>query len=180
MWLWQNTITIEYIRANDDFSVTYPRITYGASGSPDGTWYWPNCTRIEWPNGMPDIKLLPPGRVGNVHQIMGDSSLRVRIYSDLDVDNATYTWERPQTSTPKTDRRPWQIFMEMKHQAGIIAGDEPYQTLTFGANGPSFKVRLVDFSPVEEGNGNTLMVEFEEYVSADASGSTYSQRWGLS
>ena len=67
----------------------------------------------------------------------------------------------------------------MKHEGSIISGDEPYQTLTLSASGPSYKVRLRDFDPVEMVTGSTLTVSFTEYVAADASGSTYAQRWGI-
>jgi hypothetical protein len=147
---------------------------------PDGTYYFPNCTQIRWPNGSPDIKLLPPGRVGNIHQIMGDTSLVVELTCDLDVGNATYTWKRPQTASPKTDQLDWQVLLEIKHNAGIIAGDEPYQTMYFGASGPYFDVRLVSVDVVETGDGRRLIATFEEYCATDKSASTVSQRYNLS
>ena len=178
MWLWQNTVTIEYTRANDDFLPTHPRITWGPSAAPTGTYIFPNCTQIRYPNGVPDIKLLPPGRVGNIHQIMGDTSFVVELTCDLDVEHSDLTWKRTQTGG-KTDKFNWQVFADIKHNAGIIAGNQPYQTLTLSANGPSFKVRLVDFTPIENGDRHTLTATFEEYVSADQSGSTYTTRWGI-
>ena len=176
--LWETTVTIKYTRANDDYVPTHPHITWGPSAAPTGTYIFPNCTQIRYPNGVPDIKLLPPGRVGNIHQIMGDTSFVVELTCDLDVEHSDLTWKRTQTGG-KTDKFNWQVFADIKHNAGIIAGNQPYQTLTLSANGPSFKVRLVDFTPIENGNRHTLTATFEEYVSADQSGSTYTTRWGI-
>jgi hypothetical protein len=176
--LWFVEVVIRYKRANDDYSATYPTLTWGESGNPDGTYTFPNCTQVRYLHNTPDIKLLPPGRVGNVHQIMGDTSLVVELTCDLDVDAPNKNWLRAQGGAA-TDEVKWQVLLEIKHNAGILDGDEPYQTLTLGASGPSFDVRLQDLNVYNTGDGQRLVVSFEEYCSSGKGGSTAAQRYGI-
>ena len=64
--LYSRKIVLKYTRSNDDYVATVPSITWGPSAAPTGTFIFPNCTKISYPNSIADIKLLPPGRVGNI------------------------------------------------------------------------------------------------------------------
>lgn len=175
--MWQSTVTVRYKRSNDDYVPTYPRITWGESGNPDGTYYFPNCISIEYMDTIPAVELLPINRLGNVRQRMGDTSVPIKLRCDLDLDNTTYTWKRPQTATPKTDSVNWEIILDIKHEA-VYQSDEPYQTLTLSSTGPSLKVTLDSWRVAEETNGHILEVTFREYTNTEAE-TAYETRWGL-
>jgi hypothetical protein len=177
MWLWQNTITIDYERANDDYIATLPKITWGPSTASSGTFIFPNVIDIQYPNDVPNVKLLPPSRIGNVNQRMGDTSLIVKIVCDLDFEHPALTWKRSQTTT-KTDKFPWQVILDIKHNGGIT---QPYQTLKLDwCATTGFPVTLEDFNVRYEGDRTLLEVTFQEYNATSASTQTVVERYNIS
>jgi hypothetical protein len=174
MWLWQNTMTIEYTRWNDDYTPSYPRITWGPSASPTGTFTFPNVTNLRYPSDEEvDIWLHPPNYTTSIVQPMGDPPLNIEITCDLDFEPAALTWKRPQATTPKTDSVNHEVFWENKHEEGI---DEPYHTLTLSATGPSLKVRMLRKPVVDD---NVLSLLFREYTTATASSQSVQTRYAL-
>jgi hypothetical protein len=172
--MWQLTVNLKYTRTNDDYVADYPRLTWGPSAAPSGTFKFPNVTNLRYPsNEEADVWLHPPGYTTSISQAMGDLPLNIEITCDLDIEHTDLTWKRPQTSTPKTDTVNWEIFWENKHQEGI---DQEYHTLTISATGPAIKVRLVSKPDV---NGNILTLTFREYTTATASGGTVQTRYAL-
>lgn len=172
--LWETTVTIRYKRANDDYTATYPTLTWGPSGSPTGTYYFPNCVDIQYSGMTTDAKSHPPSFVGDIKQPQGAGPLRIKIICDLDLDSATYTWKRPQTSTPKTDGMKWQVFGDIDHNGGI---DEAYQTLTLDWG--SMKVRQFSYDTYKRNESLMLEVVYEEYTNTDQSGSSLATRWSI-
>jgi len=172
--LWHTTVVIQYKRANDDYTPTVPSLTWGTSGAPDGTFVFPNCFDIQYPNGVPNVKLLPINRVGNINQRLGDTSLTVKLFCDLDVEPSAKTWKRPQATSPKSDNMEWQVILDIKHNGAI---DEPYQTLTLDWG--SFDVTLENFNVYERGGMRVLEVTLQEYNATSASAQTVAQRYGI-
>jgi hypothetical protein len=172
-YLYHIAILIEYKRSNDDYTAALPTITYGdTQGS---TYTFPNATeiRVRDPD-TGDIRLLPPGRIGNITQILGMDDFEVDIVADLDIDaSGNKRWLRPQTSGAITDTVKWQVFTEIKF-GGKTDTDQVYQNLNYC--GTTIPVRLVDF----EVDGSTLTVTFRRYSATTGSGSTSKVWYGIS
>lgn len=170
----KTAIIIKYKRINDDYTATYPTITWGPSSSATGTYTWPNCTKFEFidPN-TGDIKMLPIGRIGDILQILGSSDFKFIITSDLSVEPTAKTWKRAQSST-KTDGVNWQVFNEIKFK-GKTDATMKYQTFNFGG-GATLPVRVTDIQV----DGETLKVTIERYTASPANSGTYSVWYGTS
>lgn len=172
--IYSEIITIEYVRINDDYTPTYPTITWGTSDDPDGTFTFPNVTYISPPSKVNNVRLMPNGRMGNILQKLGMPDFQITIHCDLDMEPSTLTWMRPQTTTPKTDVVPWQIFWDIQFNGQI---DEYYQTLDLGWGG-TIQVTLEEVTPIQQSSGWTLELVF--YAYNVASGSSYTTWFGLS
>ena len=169
------TVTIEYIRANDDYLPTKPTVTWGPSASPTGTFTFPNVTKIDINGVSADVNMLPPGRIGNITQNMGNEGIEISFTCNLDLEPAALTWKRAQTTSPKSDANNFDVFLDIMHNGAI---NQEYQTLDLGW-GSTLKVRFVSMQPDLSGNGNLLTVTFKEYRSTSASAETWQTRFGI-
>jgi hypothetical protein len=166
--------TLSYKRSSE-YTPSYPRITWGPSAAPTGTYIFPNAydftpsltTKDYWDN--------TPAMVGDSVQPLGSKALEVSFTCDLDIEPDALTWKRSQTGA-KTDATKWDIFTDLWHNEGI---DQAYHTLTLQSGGPSFSVRLFSAVPNYNGDKSQVRVTFREYRTTDASGLTYSQRLGI-
>ena len=179
--LYSRTLTISYARANDDYTPSYPTITWGPSASPTGTFTFPNATHISPPLKADDAWLKPPGFSGSLNQALGSGPIEIEVTCDLDMEPAAKTWRRPQTTAPKTDGSNYDIFLDLIHNEGI---NQAYHTLTLQTNVAAasimtFKVRLVSMAPDLSGEGNKVTLLFREYMTGTASGQTIAQRFGI-
>ena len=172
-YLYHTRITVKYKRNNDDYTAALPTITYGDNQG--STYYFPNATEISILDpDTGDVKLFPPGRIGNILQILGMEDFEVTITCDLDAEPAAKTWKRPQATTPKTDAVPFQVFQEIKF-GGKTDTDQVYQNLNWGG-GTTIPVRLTAISV----NDSTLTVSFRRYSASSGSGGTAKQWYGES
>jgi hypothetical protein len=176
LWLWQNNITIEYTRVNDDYDGSGASVTWGPSASATGTFTFPNITYLSNPVKVNNTRLMPPGRMGNVLQKLGMPDAMITMRCDLDMEPDSLTWKRPQTTTPKTDVLDWQVFLDIAF-TGQYDADETYQTLNLGWGG-TMQVTLEEVTPVESESGRELELVFYTYNSA--SGSAYKTWFGIS
>jgi hypothetical protein len=160
-YLWNTSITLKYKRANDDYLPTKPTVTWGASS---GTFIFPNATWISSPTRLNNIRTSLPGRWGSNLQKMGMPDFAITIISDVDVNPDNLTWERPQTSTPKTDVLPWQVFLDIQFNGKT----EEYQTLDLGWGG-TLPVTLEEVTPIMDDGQTTLELTFYVYSASGAS-----------
>jgi len=173
-YLTKTTITIKYKRTNDDYTPTVPSITWGPSSAATGTYILPNVTKLGFVDpDTGDIRVLPPGRVGDILQILGSEDFEVVLTCDLSLGSSK-TWKRPQASTPKTDGVAWQVFNDIKF-GGKIDSTKIYQTFNYGG-GATIPIRLTSI----EVDGETLTVHLKRYSSADQSAGTYAAYYGTS
>lgn len=137
---------------------TFPNVAYGLDFTPP-----------------PRYATIPiPSRVGDVTQNLGSESATVRVSCDLDIDNATNDWKRPQrTLSPKTDYVNGEVFMEIAH----LSSTEPWQWLDTGTE--QFKVTLENPVFRRMGKGHVLDLLFREKRVSDASNEYYYERFGL-
>ena len=168
MWLWQNTVTIEYSRANDDFLPSYPTYTWTT-----GTYIFPNILHINSEFLVDDDWMDPTNFSGALVQALGSKPLELTIESDLDIEPSGLTWKRNQTSD-KTDVENHQVFGDNWHKEGV---DQDYHTISFGASGPTFKVRVVNMRVNRENERHILELHLREYRTDSASDETYKQRF---
>lgn len=174
--LWEATVTVRYIRANDDYTPSYPTITYGDSQA--STYTFPNVTDVRFNDpDTGDAYLLPPGRVGAITQILGMDNYEVTLTCDLTMENTSLTWKRPQTTTPKTDSIEEQVFKELKF-AGKTDSDQVYQNLDLGY-GSTIPVRLVSVNVDRSGDDAVLQVTFRRYSATDGASGNYSAWYGI-
>jgi hypothetical protein len=171
-FLYHTAITIKYKRANDDYTPTYPTITWGPSTSATGTYTFPNVTKFGYVDpDTGDIRMLPPGRMGEIVQILGSEDFEVVLVSDLSLEPAAKTWKRAQAST-KTDDVAWEVFNEIKFK-GKTDATMIYQTFNYGG-GSTVPVRVTSVAV----DGETLTVHLKRYSSVNQSGGTYSAYYG--
>ena len=137
---------------------TFPNVAYGLDFTPP-----------------PRYATIPiPSRVGDITQNLGSESATVRASCDLDIDNATNDWKRPQgTLTPKTDYVNGEVFMEIAH----LSSTAPWQWLDTGTE--QFKVTLENPVFRRMGSGHILDLLFREKRVSDASNEYYYERFGL-
>lgn len=172
-YLYHTAVSIKYKRANDDYTPSLPSITWGPSTSATGTYVWPNVTQFAFRDpDTGDIRILPPGRVGEILQILGSEDFELIITSDMSVQPAAKTWKRPQASTPKTDDCPYEVFNEIKF-TGKTDATKIYQTLNYGG-GATVPVRVTE----KTAQGETLTIHLKRYSSTDQSGGTYAAFYG--
>ncbi len=164
-WLWQNTITIEYTRANDDFSSSYPTITWGAGSPPySGTFTIPNVINVRKKGTIKDFWPDVPSYSGSEAQGMGSGPFEVTLICDLEFGN----WKRT------LDKIDGQVFFDLWHNEGI---DQDYHILALSAHGPVITVRVVDEPQIENTEaGSRLTVTFREQRNDSASDQTLAQR----
>jgi hypothetical protein len=170
--LYSSTITIRYRRVNDDYAGSGKTLTYGTAPT-NGTFTFPNITYISPPTKVNNTRLMPPTRMGNVLQKLGMPDFAITVKCDLDMEPATLTWKRAQTTTPKSDVKPWQIFLDVQFNGQLT---EPYQTLNLGLGG-TLQVTLEEVVPEETPEGTMLSLTFYTYNSA--SGSAYKTWFGI-
>lgn len=168
----KTTINIKYKRANDDYTASYPTITWGSSTSATGTYTWPNVTKFEYRDtNTGEIKILPPGRLGEIRQILGNPDFEIILHSDMSLEPIAKTWKRAQAST-KTDDCAWEVFNQIKFD-GTTSNTKIYQT--FNANiGATIPVRIENINV----DGENLAVTLRRYSSTDQSGGTYGAYYG--
>jgi hypothetical protein len=172
-YLYKTTVNIQYKRRNDDFTPTYPTITWGPSVTATGTYTFPNVTKFQYkdPN-TGEIRMLPPGRQGDLIQILGNPDFEIILTCDMSVEPAAKTWKRAQTAA-KTDYVNWQVFDEIKF-TGTNDATKVYQTFNYGG-GATIPVRLGEISI----DGEVLTVPMKRYSSADQAASAYTAYHGL-
>lgn len=172
-YLHHTAVNIKYKRANDNYSPTYPTITWGPSATPTGTYTFPNVTRFQYrdPN-TGEIRLLPAGRQGEIIQILGNPDFEIILTCDMSVQPAAKTWKRAQSGS-KTDAKEWQIIDEIKF-TGTNDSTKLYQTFNFGG-GTTIPVRVGEPSI----DGETLVVPLKRYSATNQSSSTYSAYHGF-
>lgn len=167
---------IGYLRSTDTVP-TYPTITYGDNQA--STFTFPNVTDISYNDpDSGDAYLLPPGRIGEITQILGMENFEVTLTCNLDINPTGLTWKRPQTTTPKTDVMPEQVFREIKFM-GKTDSDQTYQNLNLGY-GAVIPVRVTDIDLEKSGAGCVLRVTFKRYSATDGSAGTYNAWYGIS
>lgn len=135
------------------------------------------------PNVAYDLEFRPPpryasipipSRVGDITQNMGSESATVRMSCDLDIDNDTDDWKRPQgTLSPKTDYDNGEVFKEIAHRSYT----EPWQWLDTGTE--QFKVTLEEPVFRRMGTGHVLDLLFREKRVSCGSNESYVERFGL-
>jgi len=137
---------------------TFPNVAYGLDFTPP-----------------PRYATIPiPSRVGDITQGLGSESATVTASCDLNIDNATNDWKRPQgTLSPKTDYVNGEVFMEIAHRTYT----EPWQWLDTGTE--QFKVTLENPVFRRMGKGHVLDLLFREYRLGCASNEYYYERFGL-
>jgi hypothetical protein len=173
--LYSKTITLKYTRSNDDYVPTKPEVTYYAAGTGTFTYILANCVEQQINGESPDQYLRPLGYIGNSAYFAGDNSLEIKLKIDLDMEHTNLTHKRPQTSTPKTDVLPYQVWLDIKHNQ---ATTDEYLLLDLGW-GDTLKVRLVSMQPNLSGDENTLTLTFKEYRATSASSESYTTRFGI-
>jgi hypothetical protein len=136
----------------------------------------PNCTLLEPPIMINDAIIDVPGRVGSVDQSLGSQSMEIVTEHDLDIDSS-YTWKRPQQSTPKTDFNNQDILLELHHRGSFY---ENWTWLNLGNPAMQFKARLVEMRPSYTGEAGKLRLVWREYRHGNASEETVTERFGLS
>lgn len=178
--LFTTTITLRYKRANDDYTPSYPTITWGPSASPTGTYIIINVLNSPEEGTNKDAWLDLPSFSGTLPQGLGSKSIDFEFICDADIDPSPTcgkpTFKRPQTTQPKSDNSNWDIFRDLLHNEGI---SQPYHTLKFSATGPEIYVRLLDYHVEPTGEGNQLRVRFREDRETTAAAQTYKQRLGI-
>lgn len=173
--MYSEEITVRYERANDDYTPTYPTITYGDSQA--STYTFPNVTDIRFNDpDSGDAYLLPPGRVGEITQILGMENFEITLTCDLSTEHAARTWKRPQASAPKTDVNAYQVFQEIKFN-GKTDADQEYQNLNLGTG--VIPVRLTGLLVQNEGDSQTLQLTFRRYSATDGADGAYTAWYGL-
>jgi hypothetical protein len=170
--LYCSTVTIGYTRANNDYVPSLPTVTWG-SYLTSGTFTFPNLTAKTERYVCNDLYIDMPSRRGSYPMPNGSRSIEVDLTVDLDVNPDDLTWERPQTSTPKTDMSPMQVFQELWSSSEV---SEAYQTLTLEWG--SFPVRLVNMERGMGKDSNMLTLTFREY-NASAAHADYRHRLGI-
>ena len=159
-----NTVTAGTYQVNYDFCLlhkdtfTFPNVAFGLDFTPP-----------------PRYATIPiSSRVGDITQNLGSESATVRASCDLDIDNDTNDWKRPQgTLTPKDDYVNGEVFMEIAHRSYT----EPWQWLDTGKE--QFKVTLENPVFRRMGKGHILDLLFREKRVSDASNELYYERFGL-
>lgn len=177
MTLYSEEITIRYERPNDDYTPTYPTITYGDSQA--STYTFPNVTSIRYNDpDSGDAYILPPGRIGEITQILGMENFEIELTCDLTISPSGVTWLRPQATTPKTDIVPEQVFREIKF-GGKTDSDQEYQNLNLGY-GTVIPVRLISIDVENADNDSILQLTFKRYSATDGASGTYKTWYGIS
>lgn len=114
--------------------------------------------------------LEPPGMIGALSQPLGNELATVSMHCNLDLN----TWTRA------GDTFAGEVFLDIEHNCLT----EPWQWLTFGHTGIQFKAILLTPQFTEEGHEaevkHLLELQLREFRRSDASGETYSERFGLS
>jgi len=175
-YLYQTSILIEYKRPLDSYVAALPTITYGDSQAT--TYIFPNATDIKFSDpDTGDVRMLPPGRLGDYLQILGMSDFIVTITADIDLDASNVRWKRAgsgsQVTLPAADVVAWQVFSEIKF-GGKTSANQVFQNLNWGG-GTTIPVRLVDFNV----DGSVLTVTFQRYSSASGSAGTVKAWYGM-
>lgn len=160
VWLWQNTITMQYIRDNDEYTDSGMTITWGPSASPTGTYTIPNITSFTFEPDIFNVRLPIPGRIGSALQKLGAPDYTITMRCDLNFGD----WKRTQGGA-KTDVLPEQVFMDIYFN-GMV--DQTYQTLDLGWGG-TIPVTLEMPQVRREGLMNELTLTFKVYSAAGAS-----------
>jgi hypothetical protein len=173
--LYSSTVTIHYLRANDDYMPTTPSIAYSSAGAGPYTYIMPNCIEFTIVGETTDEYTHPIGFIGNLPYLNGDNSLEFIFKIDLDVEPTNLTHKRPQTTSPKTDSVSYQIWLDIKHNHAVT---DEYLLLNVGW-GSTIKARLVNVRPENTPDGHTVTLTFKEYRSTSASAETYKQRFGI-
>jgi hypothetical protein len=125
-----------------------------------GDYVLPNCTKLSPPEFLSDAVIKVPYMVGNRIQALGADSMRITMTCDLDVENDTVTWMRPQGSTA-TDKINVQVFNENRYAEAVSgARNVPWHWVNWGKG--ACKMRLTRMSP-SYANDNTIELEFTEY-----------------
>jgi hypothetical protein len=171
--LYHTTITINYKRINDDYTNSGVTVTWGPSATPTGTYTIPNITYVSPPIKTYISRLNSYGRMGNITQKGGIPDYAIKIRCDPTIESSALTWKRPQTSSPKTDILPWQVFFDIAFNGQL---SETYQTLNLGWGG-TLKVTLEEVTPQETDEGTVLELLFFVYNSASAT--TYKGFFGI-
>lgn len=168
----KTAINIKYRRANDDYSPSYPTITWGPSATATGTYTWPNVTKFEFRDtNTGEVKILPPGRLGEIRQILGNPDFEIILTSDMSLEPTAKTWKRAQSGV-KTDDAAWEIFNEIKF-TGTTDATKIYQT--FNANtGATIPVRIENIQV----DGENLVITLRRYSSTDQSAGAYGAFYG--
>lgn len=169
-YLWDTEITLKYKRFNDDYVPTIPSVTWGTS---TGTYIIPNVTWMSPPTKLNNIRTPMPGRWGDHLQKLGMSDFAITLRCDVDVAPYNLTWERPQTTSPKTDVLPWQVFLDIQFNGKT----ETYQTLDLGWGG-TLPVTLEEVTPIMNDGETSLELTF--YVYSATGASAYKTWFGIS
>jgi hypothetical protein len=171
--IYHTVVKVTYKRWNTDYTNSGVTVTY--ADNQGSTYTFPNVTEIHLNDpDSGDNNIAIPGRIGRYPQIMYMDDFEVTVTSDLDVSPTACTWLRPQTTTPKTDTVPFQVFSEIKF-GNKYDSDQKYQNLNWA--GTAVAVRLVDIDMRKTDAGQFLTVTFRRY-SATA-GSAYKTWYGI-
>ncbi len=174
--------TIDSIRlyANGDKGTGDCSVYYECIQIFTGTFTLPNANNIHIPLSILQDAIIPiPLRSGTVQQPLGSGDLTVTMDCDLDIDNDTNDWQRPQGTLTKATYEVMngQVFLDILHNLGK---NDLWQWLDLESPPIQFKARLTEPSAFEfNGDGHVLRLAFREYRESSASNEYYYQRWGL-
>lgn len=174
VYLWQLTLTVEYMRVNDEYVNSGITTTWGPSASPTGTYNIPTCTYISAPIKAPNTRLHTYGRLGGLLQKPGIPDFYITTHHDLDMEPAGYTWKRPQTVSSKTDTKKHQVFLDILFNGQL---SQTYQTLNLGWGG-TLKVTLEEANLTEADDNHMLVLVWAVYNSESAT--DYAAYFGFS
>lgn len=174
--------TVANIRlyADGEKTDTTATVTYDFVQIFTGTFTLPNTNNIHIPLGILQDAITPiPSRSGTIQQALGSGDLTVTMDCDLDIDNDTHDWQRPQGTLTKDSYEGMngQVFLDILHNLGV---NDLWFWLDLESPPIQFKARLDEPSAFEfNGDGHILRLAFREYRHGTASSELYYQRWGL-
>jgi len=152
-------------------------VTYDYVQVYTGTYTIPNVEQATQSLALKDSVLKVPGMSGNLTQNFGSDLLEVRFIHDLDMERASVTWKRPQSTTPKTDYNNTDMLDETLHEMGVSTD---WVWLDLGVPAKQFKARLVEVNPDYQGDRHKVESVWREYRHGHANDETLSERYGLS
>jgi hypothetical protein len=163
--LHQVEVELAYVRSSE-VTPTTPLVIVSAAN-----FIFPNITNISLNGESVDANILLPSRLSSYTQALGDNDLEITLTCDMSSSPTSLTWLRPQATTPKTDKVPYQFILDLRQ---ALADGTASTTLNMGW-GSTLSVRMASHNI----NGDILTVTFREYRTSSATSLTSKARWGI-